>query len=578
MVGHGLNISKMKAPGDTRPTWMNGIIQIHITRACDLACTGCTQGSNLAGKPVIMSLENFERAVESLRDYYGVVGIFGGNPTLHPRFADVCSILSRQIPFERRGLWSNFLGKHAEICRATFNPGVSNINVHANALVYKDILEKWPELAKYQGPNLKGLKDSRHSPPYVAMKDMEDMSNEERFRLIENCDINQLWSAIICQFRGNLRGFFCELAGAQSMLHESEPDYPDTGVPIINGWWKAPIHSFAEQISKHCLECGIPLRGAGDFGNGTNEYVSKTHLNVYKLKKPQGKTLHVVTNRDQLNGNVGRVTDYIQNGMVNMRGNIKVMIGVPTMEYARRADFYDYLSIIQKPEGTMECKPHGQSPARNRNLIVEQALANNCTHILFVDDDMILPPDALLKMLAHNVDCVTGLYVMRNYPHKPVAFTEMFMNGLHSWVTLDEAIHPDKLVEIKNAGMGCALIKTDVFKGWNKPFTLGEIHQDEWDDDIVFWIKVRERGHKLYLDPSIQCGHIASVVLKPTYSEGKWFTEYHTSGTANPLVPQHIPTEAERAATRAHLEKIASEEDVTKRFAPQLERANARAY
>ena len=57
-----------------------GVMQIHITRACDLACFGCTQGSNLAGKVTMITPENFEKACASLVDYFGVVGIFGGNP------------------------------------------------------------------------------------------------------------------------------------------------------------------------------------------------------------------------------------------------------------------------------------------------------------------------------------------------------------------------------------------------------------------------------------------------------------------------------------------------------------------
>src|SRR5678815_4447941 len=118
--------SNMKAPGDKRPTWMGGIIQIHITRVCNLSCTHCTQGSNFGGKPVLMTLENFEIAVKSLRNYSGVVGVFGGNPTMHPQFAQICQILSEHIPWDHRGLWSNNLMGHGKLCRETFNPAVSN--------------------------------------------------------------------------------------------------------------------------------------------------------------------------------------------------------------------------------------------------------------------------------------------------------------------------------------------------------------------------------------------------------------------------------------------------------------------
>jgi hypothetical protein len=313
----------MKSPADRRPgVWRGGVLQIWITRACDLACIGCTQGSNLAGKPGMMTPEQFEQACLSLcaiqegdcgdchpaiPGYWGVVGVFGGNPCVHPQFEEICRIMRKYIPAEQRGLWSNNLNGHGMTCRKTFNPDVSNLNVHQSIEAFNEIRRDWP----LAGP--KGLhEDSRHSPPYVAMQDMEDMNDEERWNLIANCDVNQRWSALIGVFRGELRGWFCELAGAQSMLHESEPEYPDTGHRITPGWWNHGIDNFSEQVRFHCFSCGHPLRGHGDFARtGTLEQVSKTHLSIYKLKKPAGKKIQIVYRRDQLGEQVSAATQYL---------------------------------------------------------------------------------------------------------------------------------------------------------------------------------------------------------------------------------------------------------------------------
>ena len=90
-------LKKMIAPGQVRPNkpYRKGVIQIHITRACDQACFHCTQGSNLGGKTEFMSPEHFEQAVRSLgfdstAPYFGVCGVFGGNPALSPHFAAYC--------------------------------------------------------------------------------------------------------------------------------------------------------------------------------------------------------------------------------------------------------------------------------------------------------------------------------------------------------------------------------------------------------------------------------------------------------------------------------------------------------
>ena len=298
-----INYLKMKAPGDYRPTWRGGVIQIHITRACDLSCNNCTQGSNLAGKPVMITLENFEKAVKSLSGYHGVVGIFGGNPVLHPKFKDICEILKSYIPFENRGLWSNNLRGFGKICRETFNPAFSNLNVHCDRDAYNEMKRDWPEC------NPIGLHDSRHSPPYVAMKDViDDQSHMEE--LIENCDINKLWSAMTCQVNGKLYAYFCEIAGAQAMLTNDEStgllvdDYPN--------WWKLPIANYVHQVDKHCFNCGIPLKGRGALAiTDKLSHASKTWLPIYKLKN--NNSVVEVTKRAQLGGSLNRATDYINN-------------------------------------------------------------------------------------------------------------------------------------------------------------------------------------------------------------------------------------------------------------------------
>lgn len=537
----------MKAPGDYRPTWRNGIIQIHITRACDLSCTSCTQGSNLAGKPTIITLENFKLACESLKDYFGVIGIFGGNPCLHPRFEEICHIISEIIPYEQRGLWSNNLNGYGELCRKTFNPAVSNLNVHTSKDAYDEMKRDWPEC----GPI--GLShDSRHSPPYVAMQDL-GLTNAEMELLISKCDINQLWSSMLCQVRGELRAFFCELAGAQSMLHENEYDYPDTGLKVFPGWWRLPIENFENQIYKHCFECGVPLKGLGDLAvNGENEFVSKTHEKIYQLKRPKGKFLHVVENRKDLGGEVNRATDYIKNGIESMNtSEVRVLIGVPTPGYSKNDTFYHYHNCIQKPAGTLVTFATGQSPARNRNMIIQQALDNNCTHVLFLDDDTAPPPDLLTRLLAHDKDIVTGLYFMRAFPHQPIIFDYADENGKCAWHLLNPG--ETGLIEIVASGLGACLIKIDVFRKMVElglaPETahgrawvqLGELEKDHWCDDIGFFRRVREAGYKMYCDLDIKVGHFTQVTVLPNYIDGKWYTSYDSRGTSQVTFPQSEP-------------------------------------
>lgn len=310
-------IKKMVAPGQRRPgIWRNGVMQIFITRTCDKACFHCTQNSQLSGKANRITVDQFRTAVDSLKGYFGVFGIFGGNPALHPDFEEICRILRERVPFAQRGLWCNKPFGKAKIMAETFNPAVSNLNVHQDQEAFDEFARDWPQCRSY----LKGLEsDSRHGPPLVAMQDVMP-SEEERWNLISSCDVNQKWSAMICPVRGELRAFVCELMGAQAMLHQDNPDWmgtgkpmPDTGMPVTPGWWRKPIQHFSDQIKLHCHACGIPLKGYGSLANaGPHEQISRTHASVFKPKDK--RKIEIVSDLVQLGEqHLPRATDYLEN-------------------------------------------------------------------------------------------------------------------------------------------------------------------------------------------------------------------------------------------------------------------------
>lgn len=207
----------------------------------------------------------------------------------------------------------------------------------------------------------------------------------------------------------------------------------------------------------------------------------------------------------------------------------KVLIGVATAEFARRADFYDYFNAFQKPENSICTFAHGQSPARNRNLIIEQALNLGCTHVFFMDDDVILPFDALTRLLTHDKDIVSGLYLMRNYPHKPIAFDTYDDAGRCHHLDIQ---NKSGLIEVCATGLGCLLIKTDVFRQLEKPWIrMGELESDTWCDDLGFYKRAREAGYTGWLDTDVCVGHILSAILKPVFANGVWNFSYDTGGT-----------------------------------------------
>jgi hypothetical protein len=453
-------ISRMVAPSMRRDCYEHGgVLQIWVTRACDKACFGCTQGSNLAGKPGMMTPDQYREAVASLEGYFGVVGMFGGNPAIHPHFEELCGILRDSwVPFEQRGLWCNHPNGKGAACRQTFDPKYSNLNVHLDREAAEEFAMDWPEAAPY----VKGLDgDSRHSPVFVAMQDVIE-DEGERWRLIADCDINKYWSAMIGVFRGELRGWFCEIAGAQAMLHQNDPDYPDTGVRIVPGWWKAGIEAYAEQIRYHCHRCGIPLRGHGELAvGGTTEQVSKTHADIYR-PKIRGREVEVVTSLDQLGDRLGKATDYIENGAieiaaivvaVNYDGELQVTLphlrrqvdhvyvvtdgSATTTAIAEANDAKVLVTALWQANGAAFNK---SGALRLAQLWVRQTHPNAWQ--LIVDADIVvpgnvrsvaasLPPDDDTLYVAHRVDyhddaAVASGVPTQGYPDWPAGFFHLY--------------------------------------------------------------------------------------------------------------------------------------------------------
>lgn len=215
------NISEMK------------IIQIDVTNACNLTCSNCTRfcGHYTKDKYFFMDLDYYEKAVISLTDYPGMVGMIGGEPTLHPKFLEMCEIIKKHIPDKhRRGLWTNTLTKQ-----------------------WKENESYLEEIYGYFNKGGHFTNDIQHTPILTAMEDFVELTDDVKEKYIDNCWVQLHWSATI-----NPKGaFFCEVAGALSWLFNGP-----NGWDIEPGWWKKTIPEYEDQKNWACYKCGcsIPLK------------------------------------------------------------------------------------------------------------------------------------------------------------------------------------------------------------------------------------------------------------------------------------------------------------------------------
>ena len=293
----------MLTPLDKLHSGVNDTIQIVVTTSCDLfTCSNCTQLLPFRKDYRHMSVRCFIKALESVQDWLGVVGLFGGNPCTHPRFKTLCLIMTHMIPEQRRrGLWSNNLMGHGSVVRDTFYPdGRFNLNVHGNPDAAKEMDEWVPGRvipSSVRSP-------AWHSPILLNHADF-DMPHEEWVSLREHCDINQKWSAAIVERDGEPYVYFCEVAAALDGIRGE-----NHGLPATPGWWEAPIETYRHQIVGCCDHgCGVPLRARGHLDNADTYDISKSFVPL--LHRGRG-ILNLRQHRTRPAEIVEETTDYMR--------------------------------------------------------------------------------------------------------------------------------------------------------------------------------------------------------------------------------------------------------------------------
>lgn len=192
--------------------------------------------------------------------------------------------------------------------------------------------------------------------------------------------------------------------------------------------------------------------------------------------------------------------------------NAKVAICVPVRDNVT-ALFANSLAMLTKKCGETQqnISIHmvmGSEVAMQRQQLVVEALETSCTHILWLDSDMVFPTNTLQVLLSHDKDIVACNYSTRVQPHKPVAFRSS--NDLDA--RLGES---DGLTKIFAVGMGCMLVKRHVYENMEKPYfsiTWNKDYTNLVGEDIYFCTKAHESGYDIYLDGSLSknIGHIGT--------------------------------------------------------------------
>lgn len=181
------------------------------------------------------------------------------------------------------------------------------------------------------------------------------------------------------------------------------------------------------------------------------------------------------------------------------------------------------------PQNTSVCFKQGSLIYDSRNLLSLTAIENKFDRVLWLDSDMTFMPDTLTRLMVRmdeGHDLVTGLYVKRTLPTKPVLFKRIDMpeqDATSIKPCFDDYIdYPRNAVfKIDGCGFGCVLTSVDLIKRiWDKHGPAFSPYR--WaGEDIAFCYRAKLIGADMVCDSSIKCGHIGSVC----YSEETYLAQ-----------------------------------------------------
>ena len=213
---------------------------------------------------------------------------------------------------------------------------------------------------------------------------------------------------------------------------------------------------------------------------------------------------------------------------------MKILVAVPTFETIYPDTYKSIWDLDKCGHEVLFDSVRGYDVATARNRIAQKALDLETDFVLMVDNDITLPDDALKLLLEDAKDVCLGYYAHRDtdniyrgktcicklndengkeYYHYPLE-SEYSAAEMHAMADAGET----KIV-VHGGGMGCALIRTDVFRKTTYPWydwvNYGDANRGMLSEDLYFCQLCRIAGIQIYSDVRVGCGHLLRHVQWP---------------------------------------------------------------
>ena len=142
-----------------------------------------------------------------------------------------------------------------------------------------------------------------------------------------------------------------------------------------------------------------------------------------------------------------------------------------------------------------------------RNIILAYAIDNKYTHILFLDSDVIVPPETVSRLLSDKMDIVAGFYPIPNFYGMPVPCAK-FQHEEGQYVDFPSEKIDGELHVVDLVGLGCTLLtlrrSLAAVKFRCVRDQYGSIKKSE---DMCYCSDLQEQGFRIYFDSGLICKH-----------------------------------------------------------------------
>lgn len=192
---------------------------------------------------------------------------------------------------------------------------------------------------------------------------------------------------------------------------------------------------------------------------------------------------------------------------------MKVMVAIPCHDKVDAVFMRSVLGL--QLEGHVEFSfAIGSLVYDARNRLALQACQQGFDAVLWLDSDMVYPPDMFVKLckrIEEGAEYVSALAFTRKTPCKPVIYEYIGWRGTLPVCESMFDYPEDTIFEIAGSGMGCVMMTTGLLERVGRKFGNPFSPRMGFGEDLTFCLNVQDIGIPMFCDSSIKVGHLGYV-------------------------------------------------------------------